>query len=581
MAPSFSLALASVLLALPPTRSTVSIAGSELGAVQSRCVGLKSAGTGIASPGYQSDSSAPVGAVCVAAAGGWFCGAKGATCTSNIQCDNGRCQNGIYVGAFGDTCSIDTDCLGYIFCLDAGFAPTVSGTCGSLGFPTGLTNQQTLDRFGHACESGYCASEAGLTTTEISTTATETSESSTAESTTRSSIEASTSATDTSTSTATSTASSTASDASSTATETSESSTTESTATSTTETSSSSTETSSSTATAIPTSTKFSSVDWNYVGCYTDSVSSRTLLNGLGSSTWTAENCLSLATAKGYKYAGVIYGGECWGANEISPSGSVQDDSACNWLCADRSKEEGAANVTLTCGGEAGLDVYESTLPTSTSTVPTEAPSATAAAPTKAKNADWDYAGCWSDLQNARSLQNHLDTAPRTAETYLTAAANAGYPVTGIISGGECWGGDALKSFATVEPASKCEWTCNNDENTYCGGASSLDVYIVKEKLLDNPDWIYTGCYTDSISARTLVDGLGSTHWDIQTCLDLAAGEDYQYAGIIYGGECWGANEIASTGKKQPVSECMWDCNDARGTETCGGEKGLDVYQLS
>jgi len=40
-------------------------------------------------------------------------------------------------------------------------------------------------------------------------------------------------------------------------------------------------------------------------GCYTDDVASRTLLNGLGSTTWTVENCQALAKTAGYKYSGV------------------------------------------------------------------------------------------------------------------------------------------------------------------------------------------------------------------------------------------------------------------------------------
>ncbi|GAA5866846.1 hypothetical protein JCM8547_003583 [Rhodosporidiobolus lusitaniae] len=120
------------------------------------------------------------------------------------------------------------------------------------------------------------------------------------------------------------------------------------------------------------------------------------------------------------------------------------------------------------------------------------------------------------------------------------------------------------------------------DENTYCGGESALDVYVLESasKFVADKEWSYTGCYTDSISARTLPHGLGSQHCDIQTCLDLAAAAEYKYAVNIYGGECWGANQIASTGTVQSLSKCNWDCNDTRGVETCGGEAGLDVYQV-
>ncbi|GAA5866802.1 hypothetical protein JCM8547_003568 [Rhodosporidiobolus lusitaniae] len=330
------------------------------------------------------------------------------------------------------------------------------------------------------------------------------------------------------------------------------------------------------TATPVEASGKVTSdPDWNYVGCYTDSVSARTLVNGLGSQDWTAQNCLSLAAAAGYRYAGIIYGGECWGANEIT-TGIEQDASACTWRCANN--EEGDAT---TCGGEAGLDVYETTLPVSTTTTTSATASPSSAAPAKESKAGWTYAGCFSDLRDARSVPNHLDTSPWTAETCLTAAQDAGYQVAGIIYGGECWGAYSVASTAVSLDADQCQWKCNNDETTYCGGESALDVYVfdLATKFVADKEWSYTGCYTDSISARTLPHGLGSQHWDIQTCLDLATAAEFKYAGIIYGGECWGANEIASTGTVQSLSKCNWDCNDARGVETCGGEAGLDVYQ--
>ncbi|GAA5866797.1 hypothetical protein JCM8547_003567 [Rhodosporidiobolus lusitaniae] len=129
--------------------------------------------------------------------------------------------------------------------------------------------------------------------------------------------------------------------------------------------------------------------DWNYVGRYTESVSARTLVNGLGSQDWTATNCISLVTAAGYRSAGIIYGGECWGANEIT-TGVEQDASACNWRCANN--EEGDAT---TCGGEAGLDVYETTLRVSTTTTTSPAASTSAASLDK----------CNWDCNNARGVE--------------------------------------------------------------------------------------------------------------------------------------------------------------------------------
>ncbi|GAA5866830.1 hypothetical protein JCM8547_003577 [Rhodosporidiobolus lusitaniae] len=248
------------------------------------------------------------------------------------------------------------------------------------------------------------------------------------------------------------------------------------------------------------------------------------------------------------------------------------------------SASDASSVVVSTSEASSVVSDASSTLSSDSSSAVSASASASAApsGPTKADLEGWSYAGCFSDLRHARSVENHIATSPWTAETCLTAAQAAGYQVAGLIYGGECWGAYSVASTAVALDADQCKWKCNNDENTYCGGESALDVYVLESatKFVADKEWSYTGCYTDSISARTLPHGLGSQHWDIQTCLDLAAAAEYKYAGIIYGGECWGANEIASTGTVQSLSKCNWDCNDARGVETCGGEAGLDVYQV-
>jgi glucan 1,3-beta-glucosidase len=54
---------------------------------------------------------------------------------------------------------------------------------------------------------------------------------------------------------------------------------------------------------------------WNYRGCYTDSVSARTLGITMqvpgGAAAMSVEACLTVCQAAGYALAGVEYSGEC------------------------------------------------------------------------------------------------------------------------------------------------------------------------------------------------------------------------------------------------------------------------------
>ena len=75
-------------------------------------------------------------------------------------------------------------------------------------------------------------------------------------------------------------------------------------------------------ATVAPTSSETSTTSatatasgWNFKGCYTDNVSSRSLGHGMsvpgGAAAMTVEACEAVCLAAGYILAGVEYAGEC------------------------------------------------------------------------------------------------------------------------------------------------------------------------------------------------------------------------------------------------------------------------------
>ncbi len=71
---------------------------------------------------------------------------------------------------------------------------------------------------------------------------------------------------------------------------------------------------------------------WSLKGCYTDS-STRLLTTSLStSSSMTPAVCIAGAVAKGFQYAGVENGGECWMGNDMATTASVS--SACTVKCA-------------------------------------------------------------------------------------------------------------------------------------------------------------------------------------------------------------------------------------------------------
>lgn len=118
---------------------------------------------------------------------------------------------------------------------------------------------------------------------------------------------------------------------------------------------------------------------WSLKGCYTDS-STRLLTTSLStSSSMTPAVCIAGAVAKGFQYAGVENGGECWMGNDMATTASVS--SACTVKCA--------GDGTQICGGSWAIQIYVSpqatTSPTTaTATTKTTTTTTTTAATTTA-----------------------------------------------------------------------------------------------------------------------------------------------------------------------------------------------------
>ncbi|KAJ3267777.1 hypothetical protein HDU76_011639, partial [Blyttiomyces sp. JEL0837] len=87
-------------------------------------------------------------------------------------------------------------------------------------------------------------------------------------------------------------------------------------------------------------------------GCLLDAVNGaprtfRYLING----TATVDSCLALAVTKGYKYAGLEYGGECWADSAFQNTTNVDAPSTdCTFTCN--------LNSTQICGAGSRLSAF-------------------------------------------------------------------------------------------------------------------------------------------------------------------------------------------------------------------------------
>jgi hypothetical protein len=89
---------------------------------------------------------------------------------------------------------------------------------------------------------------------------------------------------------------------------------------------------------------------WSYAGCFTDTVTPRTLpqwsnFNGPNVSN---DACMSFCDSRGFPVAGTEYAGQCFCGAEIS-SPQLSEDQ-CNMACT--------GDASQTCGGPGALTVY-------------------------------------------------------------------------------------------------------------------------------------------------------------------------------------------------------------------------------
>lgn len=187
---------------------------------------------------------------------------------------------------------------------------------------------------------------------------------------------------------------------------------------------------------------------WTFLGCYSDNVNGRTLVNGFqvpgGASAMTVELCEATCKSAGYILAGVEYSGECCkcptpsfysGArllitpgcdNELENGGGPAPDgnAQCTMTCSGAPTE--------TCGGPNRLDLYSYASTTVASTATTTSVSATATA------TGWNFRGCYTDSVAARTLGHPYPANPMTVEKCLASCQAAGYILAGVEYAQEC-----------------------------------------------------------------------------------------------------------------------------------------------
>ncbi|KAJ3318084.1 hypothetical protein HDU76_000940, partial [Blyttiomyces sp. JEL0837] len=366
-------------------------------------------------------------------------------------------------------------------------------------------------------------------------------------------------------------------------------------------------------------------VGWSTLdsGCLLDGVNGqpRTFSSFLGGGL-SVEGCLALASGKGYQYAGLEYGGECW-ADKVfrNTTSAAAIASDCSFPCN--------ANPAETCGGANRLSAYVYTNPNPpTGITATSASATSSSSPTAVPIPDgWMSINCLFDAVNGqpRTFGNFLGTN-LAVEDCLAKASAAGYTLAGLEYGGECWADRAFRNTTSASaPSSDCSFPCDANPAEICGAGSRLSAYqninttpnptgttattsanptsttiptppVVSVPGLPN-GWSYVGCFKEGTSGRALAGagiaapgGMtnGYCGYDIRNggsvadqadCTSTCAGDTSQKCGGD-GSECYcddslnGGGTLAANGD----AECANVPCDGNPSEFCGSGGRLATY---
>ncbi|TVY89537.1 WSC domain-containing protein, partial [Lachnellula willkommii] len=90
--------------------------------------------------------------------------------------------------------------------------------------------------------------------------------------------------------------------------------------------------------------------------------------------------------------------------------------------------------------------------------------------------------------------------------------------------------------------------------------------------------FVYSGCFKDPGSPRALLydSGLNTQNMTVEICVAFCKGNDFQYAGLEYWGQCFCGASV--NGPQIAESNCNYPCT-GDSNEACGGNDIISIYQ--
>lgn len=164
------------------------------------------------------------------------------------------------------------------------------------------------------------------------------------------------------------------------------------------------------------------------------------------------------------------------------------------------------------------------------------------------------------------------ETTIMTHQVCEIACERAGYQISGVEFKSECYCDNSINGAVA---SSGCDMTCAGNSNQICGGSSRITI-------LTRPQSRYVGCFSDSATARTLVNRYSmaneGTIMTVDLCRNACRTAGYIYSGVEFGQQCFCYNVIQTTGTIS--TGCTMACA-GNATQICGGSNRASIYSYN
>jgi len=286
-------------------------------------------------------------------------------------------------------------------------------------------------------------------------------------------------------------------------------------------------------------------LNYDYMGCYSDSIYRDVPYLAYQHENNTIENCVSACSALGFSISALQNVRQCFCADKFGSQGL---SSSCNMRCSGLPRQ--------ICGGLFANSIYKNKI---------------VAAVTGPKPIA--YLGCFQDrlfrdipYSIYKGLNTSIDNCVDmcTSKNYLYAATQ---------NGDTCYCGQSYGGAGLALNLYVCDMSCAANKEQICGGDFTNSIFETRAKK----DFKYLGCWTDDSGKRDLSYlAYSDLSNKIEKCVKTCSDKGFFFAGVQDSSSCYCGNSYGSYGTAITCnSECKSDAN-----QVCGGPSANSVFAI-